>query len=39
VMELHLRPSARLPDMCRKRRLRIAGHGRCSRSARRALRL
>ena len=36
---LHLRPSARLPDLRRQRRLRIAGHGRRGRPARRALRL
>ena len=40
VMELlHLRPSAGLPDLCRQRRLRIAGHGGRGRPARRALRL
>ena len=36
---LHLRPSARLPDLLGERRLRIAGHGGRSRPARRALRL
>ena len=36
---LHLRPSARLPDLRRQRRLRIAGHGGRRRPARRALRL
>ena len=36
---LHLRPSARLPDLFGQRRLRIAGHGRRGRLARRALRL
>ena len=36
---LHLRPSARLPDLRGQRRLRIAGHGRRGRPARRALRL
>ncbi len=36
---LYLRPSARLPDLCRQRRLRIAGHGRRRGPARRALRL
>ena len=36
---LHLRPSARLPDLRRQRRLRAAGHGRRRRPARRALRL
>ena len=36
---LHLRPSARLPDLLGERRLRIAGHGGRGRPARRALRL
>ena len=36
---LHLRPSAGLPDLRGQRRLRIAGHGRRGRPARRALRL
>ena len=36
---LHLRPSARLPDLRRERRLRIAGHGGRRGLARRALRL
>ena len=36
---LHLRPSARLPDLQRQRRLRIADPGRRRRPARRALRL
>ena len=36
---LHLRPSARLPDLRRQRRLRTAGHGGRRRPARRALRL
>ena len=36
---LHLRPSARLPDLRRQRRLRAAGHGGRRRPARRALRL
>ena len=36
---LHLRPSARLPDLRGQWRLRIAGHGRRRRPARRALRL
>ena len=40
VMELvYLRPPAGLPDLCRQRRLRIAGHGRRGRPARRSLRL
>ena len=36
---LHLRPSARLPDLLGERRLRTAGHGGRGRPARRALRL
>ena len=36
---LHLRPSARLPDLLGQRRLRAAGHGRRRRPARGALRL
>ena len=36
---LHLRPSARLPDLLGQRRLRAAGHGRRGRPARGALRL
>ena len=36
---LHLRPSARLPDLRRQRRLRAAGHGGRRRPARGALRL
>ena len=36
---LHLRPSARLPDLRRQRRLRAAGHGRRGRPARGPLRL
>ena len=36
---LHLRPSARLPDLRRQRRLRAAGHGGRGRPARGALRL
>ena len=36
---LYLRPSARLPDLRRQWRLRIAGYGRRGRPARRALRL
>ena len=36
---LHLRPSARLPDLRGQRRLRAAGHGRRGRPARGALRL
>ena len=36
---LHLRSPARLPDVPRQRRLRTAGHGRCRRPARSALRL
>ena len=36
---LHLRPSARLPDLRRQRRLRAAGHGGRGRPARSALRL
>ena len=35
---LHQRSSARLPDLQRQRRLRIAGHGRRDRAAQRALR-
>ena len=36
---LYLRPSARLPDLRRQWRLRIAGHGRRGRAARSPLRL
>ena len=36
---LYLRPSARLPDLRRQRRLRVAGHGGRGRPARGALRL
>ena len=40
VMELYIiRPPARLPHLRRQRRLRVAGHGRSGRLARRALRL
>jgi formate dehydrogenase major subunit len=34
---LHLGPPAGLPDLCGQRRLRVAGHGRRRRPARRAL--